>query len=100
MLPPPAVTSTSPNLDAFPVFPILSGLRRLYEGPDGVSNACRCYCNPTTNVSEVAKPTRGEYAGEAAKEFLTILEAIAVAVPVPGFGIVVKLALNIIKACE
>ncbi|KAG6905880.1 hypothetical protein DXG01_017120 [Tephrocybe rancida] len=56
--------------------------------------------NLTTDVNGVAKPTRGEYAGEAAKEFLTILEAVAVAVPVPGFGIVVKLALNIIKACE
>ncbi|KAG6914691.1 hypothetical protein DXG01_015926 [Tephrocybe rancida] len=56
--------------------------------------------NLTTDVNGVAKPTRGEYASEAAKEFLTILEAVAVAVPVPGFGIVVKLALNIIKACE
>ncbi|KAG6905567.1 hypothetical protein DXG01_001954 [Tephrocybe rancida] len=42
----------------------------------------------------------GEYASEAAKEFLTMLEAVAAVVPVPGFSIVVKLALNIIKACE
>ncbi|KAG6912966.1 hypothetical protein DXG01_010732, partial [Tephrocybe rancida] len=56
--------------------------------------------NLTTNVNEAAKPTRGEYAGEAAKEFLTILDAVAGAVPVPGFSIVVKLAVNIIKACE
>ncbi|KAG6918188.1 hypothetical protein DXG01_015976 [Tephrocybe rancida] len=56
--------------------------------------------NLTTNINEVAKPTPGEYAGEAAKGFLTILEAVAEAVPVPGFGIVVKLAVEIIKACE
>ncbi|KAG6913855.1 hypothetical protein DXG01_003835 [Tephrocybe rancida] len=46
------------------------------------------------------KPTRREYASETAKEFLTILDAVAEAVPVPGLSIVVKLALNIIKACE
>ncbi|KAG6903796.1 hypothetical protein DXG01_014834, partial [Tephrocybe rancida] len=64
------------------------------EGPDGQPN------HPTTNINEVVKPTRREYAGEAAKGFLTILEDVARAVPVPGLSIVVKLALNIIKACE
>ncbi|KAG6904738.1 hypothetical protein DXG01_007550, partial [Tephrocybe rancida] len=54
----------------------------------------------TININEMTKPTRREYAGEAAKEFLTILDAVAGAVPVPGLSIVVKLALNIIKACE
>ncbi|KAG6905190.1 hypothetical protein DXG01_004356, partial [Tephrocybe rancida] len=56
--------------------------------------------NLTSNVNEVAKPTRGEYAGEAAKGFLTILEAVAEAIPVPGFSIVVNLAVKIIRACE
>ncbi|KAG6912809.1 hypothetical protein DXG01_011994, partial [Tephrocybe rancida] len=56
--------------------------------------------NLRSNVNEVAKPTRGEYAGEAAKGFLTILEAVAEAIPVPGFSIVVNLAVKIIKACE
>ncbi|KAG6905500.1 hypothetical protein DXG01_002370, partial [Tephrocybe rancida] len=56
--------------------------------------------NLTTNVNEVAKPTRGEYAGEAAKGFLTILEVVAEADPVPVFGVVVGLAVEIIKACE
>ncbi|KAG6906490.1 hypothetical protein DXG01_013689 [Tephrocybe rancida] len=65
-----------------------------HEGPDGQPN------NFTTNINKVAKPTRREYAGEAAKEFLTILEAVAGAVPVPGFSIVVKLAVKIIQACE
>ncbi|KAG6913894.1 hypothetical protein DXG01_003655 [Tephrocybe rancida] len=64
------------------------------EGPDGQPN------NLTTNVNEAAKPTRREYASEAAKGFLSILEDVARAVPVPGLSIVVKLALNIIKACE
>ncbi|KAG6914059.1 hypothetical protein DXG01_002731 [Tephrocybe rancida] len=63
-------------------------------GPDGQPN------NLTTTVNEVAKPTCGEYAGEAAKGFLSILETVAQAVPVPGLSIVVNLSLNIIKACE
>ncbi|KAG6914476.1 hypothetical protein DXG01_017037 [Tephrocybe rancida] len=65
-----------------------------HEGPDGQPN------NFTTNINEVAKPTHREYAGEAAKEFLTILEAVAGASPVPGLSIVVNLAVKIITACE
>ncbi|KAG6906201.1 hypothetical protein DXG01_015240 [Tephrocybe rancida] len=64
------------------------------EGPEGERK------DPTANVNKVEKPMPGEYAGETAKGFLTILEAVAEAVPVPGVGIVVKLALKIIKTCE
>ncbi|KAG6905358.1 hypothetical protein DXG01_003235 [Tephrocybe rancida] len=56
--------------------------------------------NLRSNINEVAKLTRGEYAGEAAKGFLTVLEAVMEAIPVPGFSIVVNLAVKIIKACE
>ncbi|KAG6843529.1 hypothetical protein H0H87_003463, partial [Tephrocybe sp. NHM501043] len=48
----------------------------------------------------ISNPTGSEYAREAAKEFLAVLEDVAQAVPVPRFGAAVKIAANLIKACE
>ncbi|KAG6839409.1 hypothetical protein C0991_002815, partial [Blastosporella zonata] len=48
----------------------------------------------------MARPTGREYTGEAAKEFFSVLQAVAEAIPVPGFGAAVKVAANIMKACE
>ncbi|KAF5378128.1 hypothetical protein D9615_007576 [Tricholomella constricta] len=48
----------------------------------------------------VHKPTTGEYVGEAGRGFLLILEAVADEIPVPGVGVVVRLAVGIIKGCE
>ncbi|KAG6855669.1 hypothetical protein H0H87_012294, partial [Tephrocybe sp. NHM501043] len=47
-----------------------------------------------------ANPTRSEYASQTAKEFLGVLESVAQAVPIPGFGATVKVAANIMRACE
>jgi len=52
------------------------------------------------NKDGLGKPTSGEYAGEAAKEFLKVLEAVAQEIPVPGVGAAVKIATNLIKMCE
>ncbi|KAG6839393.1 hypothetical protein C0991_003001, partial [Blastosporella zonata] len=50
--------------------------------------------------NDIRNPTSSEYAGQAAKEFLNILDAVAQAVPIPGFGAAVKIAANIMKTCE
>ncbi|KAF8074011.1 hypothetical protein FPV67DRAFT_1410258 [Lyophyllum atratum] len=55
---------------------------------------------PAQDANNLGKPTAGEYAGETAKEFLKILEAVAQEIPVPGVGAAVKIAMNLIKACE
>ncbi|KAF8074034.1 hypothetical protein FPV67DRAFT_1666763 [Lyophyllum atratum] len=55
---------------------------------------------PAQDVNDLGKPTAGEYAGETAKEFLKILETVAQEIPVPGVGVAVKIATNLIKACE
>jgi len=54
----------------------------------------------TQHTDYLQKPTTGEYAGETAKEFLKALQAVAEAIPVPGLGQAVKLATNLIQACE
>ncbi|KAF8063534.1 hypothetical protein FPV67DRAFT_251307 [Lyophyllum atratum] len=51
-------------------------------------------------VEDLGKPTASEYAGETAKEFLKILEAVAQEIPVPGIASAVKIATNLIQACE
>ncbi|KAF8074059.1 hypothetical protein FPV67DRAFT_784802 [Lyophyllum atratum] len=55
---------------------------------------------PAQDVNDLGKPTAGEYAGETAKEFLKILEAVAQEIPVPGVGAAVKIATYLIRACE
>ncbi|KAG6827863.1 hypothetical protein H0H87_003464, partial [Tephrocybe sp. NHM501043] len=52
------------------------------------------------SADDIVKHTGREYAFQTAKEFFVVLEAVSVAVPVPGFAAAVKAALNIIKACE
>ncbi|KAG6915471.1 hypothetical protein DXG01_011338 [Tephrocybe rancida] len=59
----------------------------------------KCDDKPLEN-KDLPKPTGREYAGHAAKDFLSILEAVAQAVPVPGLVASVKLATKIIKACD
>ncbi|KAF8890303.1 hypothetical protein CPB84DRAFT_1785040 [Gymnopilus junonius] len=49
---------------------------------------------------DISKPTTGEYAGEAAKEFLNVLQEVADSIPLPGLGHAVKLATKLIAACE
>ncbi|KAF5378118.1 hypothetical protein D9615_007542 [Tricholomella constricta] len=48
----------------------------------------------------LGKPTSSEYTGEAAKEFLKVLAAVAEQIPVPGVGAAVKIATNLIQACD
>ncbi|KAF8069974.1 hypothetical protein FPV67DRAFT_995238 [Lyophyllum atratum] len=48
----------------------------------------------------IGKPTRSQYAGEAGKEFLKVLQAVADQIPVPGVGAAVKIATGLIQACE
>ena len=48
----------------------------------------------------LAKPTVAEYAGEGAKAFLDVLESVADLIPVPGVAASVKLAKNIMQACD
>ncbi|KDR77581.1 hypothetical protein GALMADRAFT_22660, partial [Galerina marginata CBS 339.88] len=45
-------------------------------------------------------PTTAEYASEAAKEFLDMLEAVADHIPVPGVAMAVKVAKGIMQACD
>ncbi|KAG6900984.1 hypothetical protein C0995_002996, partial [Termitomyces sp. Mi166 len=54
----------------------------------------------TGSRTDITSPTGVEYAGQAAREFLNILDNVAQSVPVPGFGAAVKIAINIIKACD
>lgn len=49
---------------------------------------------------DIAPPTTNEYAGQAARGFFQVLEAISQAVPIPAFGAAVQVAANIIKACD
>lgn len=49
---------------------------------------------------DLEKPTTGEYAGETAKQFLKVLEAVAAGIPMPGLGTAVQLATKIIDACD
>ncbi|KAG6839912.1 hypothetical protein C0991_010415, partial [Blastosporella zonata] len=56
--------------------------------------------SPNKTAFDVKNPTRGEYTAEAAKEFLNVLQAVAQAVPIPGFGAAVKVAASIIKGCD
>jgi hypothetical protein len=49
---------------------------------------------------DLEKPTTGEYAGETAKQFLKVLEAVAAGIPMPGLGTAVHLASKIIDACD
>ncbi len=51
----------------------------------------------TMNIS---RPTVGEYAGEAAKNILQVVEAVAEQIPVPGVLVAVRTALALVKACE
>ncbi|KAG6900982.1 hypothetical protein C0995_002994, partial [Termitomyces sp. Mi166 len=54
----------------------------------------------TGSRTDITPPTCVEYAGQATREFLDILDNVAQSVPVPGFGAAVKIAINIIKACD
>ncbi|KDR71703.1 hypothetical protein GALMADRAFT_229257 [Galerina marginata CBS 339.88] len=56
--------------------------------------------NQAKDDSSMAVPTSKEYAGEAAKEFLDALEAVADQIPLPGVATIVKVAKNIIHACD
>lgn len=49
---------------------------------------------------DLRKPTAREYASEAAKELLNILEVVAQAIPIPGVGAAVKIAANLIRKCD
>ncbi|KAG6814764.1 hypothetical protein H0H87_007533, partial [Tephrocybe sp. NHM501043] len=53
-----------------------------------------------TFIDNDIAPTGSEYTSQAAKEFLSILEAVAQAVPIPGFGAAVKIAAHIMRVCE
>ena len=59
---------------------------------------------PTSNLakedSTLAKPNTAEYAGEVTKEFLDVLEAVADQIPLPGVSVAVKIAKNIMQACD
>ncbi|KAG5650377.1 hypothetical protein H0H81_012438 [Sphagnurus paluster] len=50
--------------------------------------------------ADLAKPTTKEYAGEAAKEFLVVLGAVAENIPIPGVKEAVTIAAKLIKACD
>ena len=50
--------------------------------------------------NDLAKPSRTEYTGEGANEFLNALEAVAGLIPLPGVAAAVKIAKNIIQACD
>ncbi|KAG5735384.1 hypothetical protein E4T56_gene11116 [Termitomyces sp. T112] len=52
------------------------------------------------NITNFTPPTGQEYASQAAREFTYVLDAVAQAVPVPVFGAAVKVAVNIIRACD
>ncbi|KAG6871666.1 hypothetical protein C0995_001649 [Termitomyces sp. Mi166 len=54
----------------------------------------------TGSRTDITRPTGFEYAGQATREFLNIVDNVAPIVPVPGFGAAVKIAINIIKACD
>ncbi|KAG6871582.1 hypothetical protein C0995_002881 [Termitomyces sp. Mi166 len=56
--------------------------------------------NKEPSDPNITPPTGAEYAGQAAREFFHVLEAVAEAVPIPAFGTAVKVATNIIKACD
>ncbi len=47
-----------------------------------------------------AKPSTAEYAGEATKQFLDVLESVGDLIPVPGFPTAVKIAKSIMQACD
>ncbi|KAG6862896.1 hypothetical protein C0993_001029, partial [Termitomyces sp. T159_Od127] len=49
---------------------------------------------------DIGPPTGNEYAGQAARGFFQVLEAISEAVPIPAFGVAVKVAANIVQACD
>ncbi|KAG6808004.1 hypothetical protein H0H92_005720, partial [Tricholoma furcatifolium] len=53
-----------------------------------------------TDLANITIPDASKYAGIAAREFLSVLEAVAQQVPVPGFSSIVSVAANIIKACD
>ncbi|KAG6809673.1 hypothetical protein H0H92_015220 [Tricholoma furcatifolium] len=52
------------------------------------------------DLANITIPDASDYAGIAAREFLSVLEAVAQQVPVPGFSSIVSVAANIIKACD
>ncbi|KAG6882752.1 hypothetical protein C0993_009289, partial [Termitomyces sp. T159_Od127] len=59
--------------------------------------------DPTTKERssvDIGPPTGNEYAGQAARGFFQVLEAISEAVPIPAFGVAVKVAANIVQACD
>ncbi|KAG6883150.1 hypothetical protein C0992_009541 [Termitomyces sp. T32_za158] len=56
--------------------------------------------NKEASGVDIGPPTGNEYAGQAARGFFQTLEAISQAVPIPAFGVAVKIAANIIKACD
>ncbi|KAF9069017.1 hypothetical protein BDP27DRAFT_1522758 [Rhodocollybia butyracea] len=47
-----------------------------------------------------AVPSKGEQARETGKMLLEVLEAVAQQIPVPGVGLAVKMAKNLIQTCE
>ncbi|KAG6829800.1 hypothetical protein H0H87_010141 [Tephrocybe sp. NHM501043] len=87
-------------MPAFATFiPCLSGkaTRKIHEDatePDSDTG------NEETKVGDIIHPTSGEYAKQAAKEFLNVLETVAQAIPVPGLAMAVKIASNLMKTCE
>ncbi|KAG6810590.1 hypothetical protein H0H92_011202 [Tricholoma furcatifolium] len=52
------------------------------------------------DVANITIPDASEYADITAREFLSVLQAVAQQVPVPGFSSIVSVAANIIKACD
>ncbi|KAG6871380.1 hypothetical protein C0995_005294 [Termitomyces sp. Mi166 len=56
--------------------------------------------NKESSNPNITPPTGAEYAGQAVREFFHVLEAVAEAVPISAFGAAVKVATNIIKACD
>ncbi|KAG6900117.1 hypothetical protein C0993_002652 [Termitomyces sp. T159_Od127] len=70
-------------------------------------------CSPSSAAKNITKdlpsdstsdwgftPTPTEYAGRTARDFLSILDAIAQTVPVPGFAPAVKVAVSVMNTCN
>ncbi|KDR74748.1 hypothetical protein GALMADRAFT_157340 [Galerina marginata CBS 339.88] len=65
-----------------------------------VKDVPRIFANSTRAGSIIAKPTSVEYAFDAATGFLDVLEAVAEQIPLPGVATAVKIAKNIMQACD